>query len=174
MAGQFYAVSQSELEDLLLPMGFKQISVRGTRELVYSRRCDQDGLKLSLRVYSGIEPTGVSRDVGADAFRVNLFLGNPIGYDTERKRTVWETIKLGGSKRVHRIAPSVSNPEGWRKNLRERIEGWIEYLPTEKCQKCGMPMIPRNGKNGIFLSCSKYPTCRNSRSLPQEMLKKPK
>ena len=166
MAGQYYAVSQTELEDLLIPMGFKQVSVRGTRELVYGKRVDQDGLKLTLRVYTGIEPTGVSRDVGDDAMRVNLFLGTPIGYDTERKKTTWEVMKLGGSKRVHRIAPSASNPEGWRKNLRDRINGWIDYLPQDKCDKCGMPMIPREGKNGKFLSCAGYPRCRNTRNIP--------
>jgi DNA topoisomerase-1 len=36
-----------------------------------------------------------------------------------------------------------------------------ETTPSEyKCPKCGEPMVYRFGKNGKFLSCSKYPGCK--------------
>jgi DNA topoisomerase-1 len=36
-----------------------------------------------------------------------------------------------------------------------------EVAPSEyKCPKCGQPLVYRFGKNGKFLSCSTYPTCK--------------
>ncbi len=38
-----------------------------------------------------------------------------------------------------------------------------EDVPTEfKCEKCGLPMVKRWGRNGWFLACSGYPECRNT------------
>jgi hypothetical protein len=34
------------------------------------------------------------------------------------------------------------------------------------CPKCGSAMKPRNGRNGPFLGCSRYPDCRGTRNLP--------
>jgi len=36
------------------------------------------------------------------------------------------------------------------------------------CEKCGKPMVMRQGKWGPFLSCSGYPKCKNIRNLPKE------
>ncbi len=39
-----------------------------------------------------------------------------------------------------------------------------EGIPTEvKCDRCGAPMIIKWGKNGEFLSCSKFPKCKNAK-----------
>ena len=39
-------------------------------------------------------------------------------------------------------------------------------LPTEeKCEKCGSPMVRKQGRFGPFLACSAYPECKNTRSL---------
>ena len=35
----------------------------------------------------------------------------------------------------------------------------------EVCEKCGAPMLVRRGKFGQFLACSKYPACKNTRSI---------
>ena len=36
-----------------------------------------------------------------------------------------------------------------------------EPIPTgEKCPKCGAPLIYKEGKNGQFIRCSNYPTCK--------------
>ena len=32
-------------------------------------------------------------------------------------------------------------------------------IEIKKCPKCGSPMAKRNGKNGMFWSCTKYPDC---------------
>ena len=47
--------------------------------------------------------------------------------------------------------------------------------PAEfKCPKCGAPMIIKLGKNGKFMSCSKYPDCSGARMLDGKELAGPK
>lgn len=38
----------------------------------------------------------------------------------------------------------------------------------EMCEKCGSPMVIKNGRNGKFLACSGYPKCKNTKTLNQE------
>lgn len=42
---------------------------------------------------------------------------------------------------------------------------------SEVCDKCGSPMVIKYGRNGRFLACSKYPECRNTRPLDNEVEK---
>ncbi len=35
----------------------------------------------------------------------------------------------------------------------------------EKCDKCGQPMVVKNGKYGKFLACSGFPDCKNIKSI---------
>ena len=35
----------------------------------------------------------------------------------------------------------------------------------ETCDKCGRPMVLKRGRFGVFLACSGYPDCRNTRSV---------
>ncbi|HEX6972889.1 MAG TPA: type I DNA topoisomerase [Vicinamibacterales bacterium] len=46
-------------------------------------------------------------------------------------------------------------------NLKEGIEP----DPTVACDKCGKPMVIKAGKFGLFLACSGYPECENTREL---------
>jgi hypothetical protein len=148
MAAQYNNITQVEMEEFLIPQGFKAVSLNdSTVELVYGKRIIQDDLQLTLRVYTGINPGGDSRAVGQDAIRVNLFMRTNDG----------RIFKIGGSKRVHRV-------KGWKNNLQSRLDGWIEYLPKHKCD-CGLPMIPRKGSIGQFLGCVGFPTCKNTKSI---------
>lgn len=36
---------------------------------------------------------------------------------------------------------------------------------NEVCDKCGAPMVRKNGRFGPFLSCSKYPDCKNIKNI---------
>ena len=39
-----------------------------------------------------------------------------------------------------------------------------EGAPTDEvCEKCGKPMVIRSGKFGVFLACSGFPECKNTR-----------
>src|SRR5262245_54243626 len=46
-------------------------------------------------------------------------------------------------------------------NLKEGIEP----TPPVTCDKCGRPMVIKAGKFGLFLACSGYPDCENTREL---------
>ena len=35
-----------------------------------------------------------------------------------------------------------------------------EFVPDMVCEKCGAPMVLRNGRYGSFYACSAYPTCK--------------
>ena len=38
----------------------------------------------------------------------------------------------------------------------------VTSKPTEhKCEKCGTPMVLRDGRRGPFLACTGYPKCKN-------------
>ena len=47
----------------------------------------------------------------------------------------------------------------------------INEKTDEKCDVCGAPMVVKLGKNGKFLSCSKYPECKNARPLKEDAQK---
>jgi DNA topoisomerase I len=38
----------------------------------------------------------------------------------------------------------------------------------EDCEKCGKPLVIKQGQRGPFVSCSGYPACRNTRNLPAQ------
>ncbi|UCD87726.1 MAG: type I DNA topoisomerase [Desulfobacterales bacterium] len=45
--------------------------------------------------------------------------------------------------------------------------------PTDEvCEKCGSPMVQKQGRFGPFLACSSYPACKNTRSLKQKGISK--
>ena len=46
-------------------------------------------------------------------------------------------------------------------NLKEGVEP----QPPVTCDKCGKPMVIKAGKFGLFLACSGYPECENTREL---------
>jgi DNA topoisomerase-1 len=46
-------------------------------------------------------------------------------------------------------------------NLKEGVEP----EPAIECDKCGKPMVIKAGKFGLFLACSGYPDCENTREL---------
>ncbi len=74
--------------------------------------------------------------------------------------------------------PSCKNAKDFRKDKdgniipedRDQGEEEQEVPPdVEPCEKCGQPMLVREGKYGRFLACSGYPNCRNTRSLLRTM-----
>lgn len=139
-------VTQTEFEKFVVPLGFQQIKIEGTVELVYAKIVKLNQYTFSLRIYSSINPDGNSRSVGSDAIRVALFIKT-------------DTIKMvGGDKRVHRV-------EGWRSNLGERLNNWQELL-TKSCPKCNGLTALRKPKAGAkwkaFYGCINYPVCKGS------------
>lgn len=63
------------------------------------------------------------------------------------------------------FAPALSSAQ--EKILRENIQ-----IPPETsefvCDKCGKPMVYKNGRFGRFLACSDYPTCHNTMTIDKD------
>ncbi len=53
------------------------------------------------------------------------------------------------------------------------VEPAHEAAEGEICDKCGRPMVVKQGKYGDFLACSGYPECKNTRSLNGNMKNAP-
>lgn len=75
-----------------------------------------------------------------------------------------DAIEGGASKRVDTLkefygpfADELKMAKSEMKNVQ------IEDTPTDLiCEKCQSPMVIKWGKNGRFLACSNYPTCKNT------------
>lgn len=152
MAANAVTITAEQMDKLLSVLGFRTVTIPGTKELVYARgfhRLCADGftLQCSIRVYTSIED-GVSRPLGDDAIRVSVWCIVPKG----------DIIMLGGSKRVHRV-------ENWRSNLVDRINRRDEMMEPF-CPSCGAPTLlrkPRKGANWKpFYGCVRFPTCNGS------------
>jgi len=51
------------------------------------------------------------------------------------------------------------------KGQAEIVESAPEQPTNEICEKCGSPMVRKEGRFGPFIACSAYPECKNTRSL---------
>ena len=69
----FTNITQSEMEEFLFDRSFVAMSLPRTVELVYGKVMRKDNAVFSLRVYTGINPNGQSREVGKDAIRVDVW-----------------------------------------------------------------------------------------------------
>ena len=62
--------------------------------------------------------------------------------------------------------------EGFSKSVtraEEEIEGRKVEIPTNiECDKCGASMVIMDGRYGQFLSCSRYPDCKNPKEFTRE------
>jgi DNA topoisomerase-1 len=48
------------------------------------------------------------------------------------------------------------------------IKKSLQEATEEKCELCGKAMVIKWGRNGKFIACSGYPTCKNTKPLPEE------
>jgi len=78
-----------------------------------------------------------------------------------------------GKEDWHKVIQEFYNP--FNENLEKKYEqvskesliGKIQET-DEKCEKCGRPMVIKQGRFGKFLACSGFPECKNTRSLESE------
>jgi len=134
----FYAITKDEMSALIEPWGFSLITLPGVAELVWAKK---RGNGIEMRVFSGINPNGESREKGADAVRIYIFWHSPDG----------KVYPIGGSRRVHRVA-------GWAANLKARMTAWRDMLGPP-CPECGAPTIEKTikkegpNKGKTFFGC---------------------
>jgi DNA topoisomerase I len=63
--------------------------------------------------------------------------------------------------------PFIKDVEGVDKRS-AAIKKSLQEKTDEVCDLCGKPMIIKWGRNGRFMACSGYPTCRNTKPHPDE------
>jgi hypothetical protein len=136
----FYNINRQEMDEFLTGQGFQQMTLPGTVELVYGKIVHHNGHRLSLRVYTAINPTGESREKGSDAIRVQLywmFDGKP--------------TPVGKAQKCLRVTT-------WRKNMQAAIDSHAEADNFATCPACGSPMVIRHrgSDNAEFWGCSTW------------------
>ena len=57
--------------------------------------------------------------------------------------------------------PACTNTKQFERDENGSIRIVEDQATGIKCEKCGHPMIKKNGRYGPFLACSKYPDCNN-------------
>ncbi|MBT4483849.1 MAG: type I DNA topoisomerase, partial [Candidatus Latescibacteria bacterium] len=57
-------------------------------------------------------------------------------------------------------------------NQRHELKESLIEKTDELCDKCGKPMVIRWGRNGKFMACSGFPSCKNTRSIDEQETEK--
>src|SRR5262249_10930974 len=76
----------------------------------------------------------------------------------EEAKQAYESTRSRGYKKCQK---DIKRAE---KEMLSLKEGY-EPDPPVACDKCGKPMVIKAGKFGLFLACSGYPDCENTREL---------
>lgn len=136
----FYNITRQEMHAFMTQQGFQAMNIPGTIELVYGKIVRHDGHKLSLRVYTAINPSGESRKKGSDAIRIQLFWM----YDGK-------PVPVGKAQKCLRVPT-------WKKNMTAAIAAHASPENFKTCPACGSPLVQReNGKTGEgFWGCSTW------------------
>ncbi len=140
MAARYYNISAAEMQTFMQARGFRLMTVPGTIELVYGKIVKIGEHRLSLRVNTGINPSGQSRAVGTDAIRVQLFYM----YDGE-------PCPVGKSQKCLRVS-------SWQANLGSAIGNHADPTNFTVCPACGHPSVIRKtrDKKRKFWGCVTY------------------
>ncbi len=144
MAAQFYAISRDEIHEFLTGLGFQPLALKGVVELVYAKIVRVGEHRLSLRVYTAINPDGESRPIGTDAIRVQLFHKIQVGHQEQ-------IVPVG---RPHKCLRVVS----WKQNLRKAIDRHADPANFRLCPACHHPMVLRENRatGEAFWACCTY------------------
>jgi hypothetical protein len=129
MAAQFYPITQHEIDEFLTDLGFVPLSLTGVVELVYGRIVHVGGHRLSLRIYTAVNPNGESREKGTDAIRLQLF-----------HRCGEQILPVGRAQKCLRV-------ESLRGNITKAIDTIVDPHSFRVCPACGNPMVVRRNKS---------------------------
>lgn len=144
---RFTPISAAEMETFLTDKGFQKMNLPGVTELVFGKIIRVGNLKLSLRIYTAINPNGESRECGSDAIRITLFhrFTKPVAGPDQI-----EIIPVNSMKCLR--------TKNWRTNMSNAID---KVQKIKVCPKCGNPMVEREGQYGKFWGCTtwKYTQC---------------
>lgn len=140
MAGTFHNITADEMNKFMAERKFRRMTIPGTVELVFGKIVNIGEHRLSLRVYTGINPSGESRAKGTDAIRVQLYFMHD-----------GEPAPVGKSQMVKRITT-------WEKNLDAAIARHSDAEHFRICEACGNPLVERETRDGKrkFWGCVTY------------------
>jgi len=140
---EFTIITKEEFEQFL--QDFKIVEDKIAKEIIYDIPTNND--KLKIRIYSSIDiKTQDSRSIGEDAIRCVLL-------DSKSNKP------LDKGKRTNRMT-------NWREHLTEKLDKLREESSKVKfCKTCGSAMQEREGKNGSFFGCTRYPICMTTMSM---------
>lgn len=143
----YQAIYHNEFSSLMADMVFDNLSLKGCAEYVYQRTINNgpNPGRYAVRIYSSIDSSGVTREVGSDAIRVVL-----VDLTTDKMIESWRT---------NRTQNALVNV---KKNARV---AWGYVMDHHNHCDCGGLMVERKGKNGNFLGCSMYPVCKATRKI---------
>jgi hypothetical protein len=140
MASRFHNITSDEMDKYLRDKGFSPLTLEGTVELVYGKVVRIREHRLSLRVYTAINPSGESREKGSDAIRIQLYYM----YADE----AWGVGKPHKCLRV----------KNWKSNMTKAIKACEDPEGLPDCPACKHPMVQREnrGTGGHFWGCVTY------------------
>jgi len=99
-----------------------------------------------------------------------------VGYTREMELELdkVEEDHLDWTKMLHRFyGPFKKDLANAMENLTHAKAEIIAAPPEYKCAVCGAPTVYRFGKNGRFLSCSRYPDCKYAAPVDREGIPRP-
>lgn len=158
MADRYYNISADEMTVFLTGRGFQLMQLPNTVELVFGKIVRFGDHTLSLRIFTGINPSGESRAKGTDAIRVSLYCKLPTNIANY-------PVPCGKPQKCLRVTT-------WETNVAAAIDRCEDPDNFRVCSKCGNPMMERQrgSDKQKFWGCSawKFTKC-NGR--PQESAK---
>jgi DNA topoisomerase I len=113
-------------------------------------------------------PTGLGKLVAEHLVRDQFDLAD-IAF-TRKLEEDLDAIAEARGKRIDILAPFHARlQEQIAKSLEIKTKWWPEPESiNEACAECGKPLMKRWGRNGPFIGCDGYPTCKYTRPLPGE------
>jgi superfamily II helicase len=135
-------ISRNDFESFLGV--FTVVDDPSSKEVIYE--IPTSSPKVNIKIYSSIELSGVSRNLGEDAIRCVLI-------DSTSNKPIDK------AKRTHRMS-------NWKERLKEKLDVLKEEVKNLKlCKSCGSVMVLRDGPKGQFYGCLAYPLCKTSMDL---------
>ncbi len=91
--------------------------------------------------------------------------------------TKLDKIAAGNLNWVDTIADFYGDFDKLYKKAEQDLDGKRVKVPVTEtdvvCEKCGSKMVIRSGRFGKFLACPSYPTCKNTKPMPEDEVIEP-